>query len=37
MYITLYGEIFGGIPKILVFFLFPQNIDDFRQNDLQGF
>ena len=33
-----YGKIFGGIPKMLVlFFQFSQNIDDFRQNNLQGF
>ena len=36
MYITLnYGNIFGGVPKMLVLCHFL--IDGFRQNDSQGF
>ena len=30
-------EFWGGIPKMLVFMQFFQNIDGFRQNDSQGF
>ena len=34
-----FGKIFGGIPKMLFFFFWGgvQNIDDFRQNNSQGF
>ena len=36
-YVHNYGEIFGGIPKMLSFMQFSQNIGGFKQNDSQGF